>query len=319
MLIVDDNATNRYILELQLGSLRMRCAGAVGGREALEAMRRAHGQGTPFDLAILDMQMPEMDGLMLAREIKEDPALAGTRLVMLSSLGKHLDGAAFKAAGIEEYLVKPVHQSRLYDCLAEVMSHGEGSHDPGAEIVPIVPPEACPALPPARVLLAEDNMINQKVALRQLAKLGYQADAAADGKEVLEALKRIPYDIILMDCQMPELDGYDTTRRIRKEATRPIHIIAMTAHAMQGDREKCLAAGMDDYLTKPVQLVELHAALGRWRPAPTEASPVDLRRLNEAADGNPEDTRELSTIFIEQADEVMPSLEAALAAECRAT
>jgi two-component system sensor histidine kinase/response regulator len=311
VLIVDDNATNRHILELQLGRLRMRCRSVESGSEALALLRAARAQGRPFDLAIIDMQMPEMDGLMLAREVKGDPAIAGTHLVMLSSLGRHLDTTGFKTIGIEEYLVKPVKQLRLYDCLAEVMQRGERKLAPeppsGALLAPVTHHAE-------RILLAEDNMINQKVAMRQLLKLGYQADAVADGHEVLEALKRIPYKIILMDCQMPDLDGYDTTRRIRSEEHRPIYIIAMTAHAMQGDREKCLAAGMDDYLSKPVRSDELRAALARWQPpASVEDHPVDLRQLREAADGDAGEMRSLSASFLAQADELMSELAAALA------
>ncbi len=312
VLIVDDNATNRHILELQLSSLRMRCRSAESGMEALAVLRREQARGMPFDLAIIDMQMPEMDGLMLATEVKADPGIASTRLVMLSSLGRHLDTSGFKAMGIEEYLVKPVKQSRLYDCLAEVMCGGEFGGQPAA--APAFLPAPTPLNRGERLLLAEDNMINQKVALRQLKKLGYQADTVADGNEVIEALKRIPYNIILMDCQMPDLDGYETTRRIRREETRPIYIIAMTAHAMQGDREKCLAAGMDDYLTKPVRTEELQTVLARWRSVPGATPPVDLAQLRDAADGDPAEMRDLAAIFLEQADEVLPELEAALAA-----
>ena len=311
VLIVDDNATNRHILELQLGSLRMRCQPVESGAEALGALRRERARGTPFDLAIIDMQMPEMDGLMLTREIKGETAIAATPLIMLSSLGRHLDIsetiAEIMAAGIKEYLVKPVKQSRLFDCLAEIM-HRQHS----AATLPV--PALCAPSTPAsshteRVLLAEDNMINQKVALRQLAKIGYQADAVANGNEVLEALKRIPYNIILMDCQMPDLDGYDTTRRIRREQTRPIHIIAMTANAMKGDREKCLDAGMNDYVTKPVKTEELQAALGRWQPAPAVKHAFDLGQLRDAGDDDLDEMQAtLVALFLDQAAELMPRL-----------
>ena len=316
VLIVDDNATNRHILELQLGSLKMRCVAVESGQEALVALRREAARGTPYDLAIIDMQMPEMDGLMLGQAIKSEPAIAPVRLVMLSSLGKHIDTSGFNAAGIEEYLVKPVKQSRLYDCIAEVM-------DRAAKQAPVsvaTPVNAVATTRAERVLLAEDNMINQKVALRQLAKLGYHADAVANGNEVIEALQRFPYNIILMDCQMPDLDGYEATRQIRREQMRPIHIIAMTANAMQGDREKCLAAGMDDYVTKPVKTEELEAALARYRPVvspvvvPAETETlVDLGQLRDAADGDPAEMRLLATLFLEQADELMPRLAEALA------
>ncbi|HEY3900059.1 MAG TPA: response regulator [Chthoniobacter sp.] len=312
ILIVDDNATNRHILEIQLASLRMHCTAVESGAEALAALSREQARGNPFDLAIIDMQMPEMDGVMLARAVKSEPAIAATRLIMLSSLGRHVDTSSFKAVGIEEYLVKPVKQSRLFDCLAEVMGRSEKDDGPH-EVVARPLPLASAAGHHERVLLAEDNMINQKIALRQLAKLGYQADAVADGLEVLEALERIPYNIILMDCQMPDLDGYEATRRIRRKQTRPIYIIAMTANAMQGDREKCLAAGMDAYLTKPVRPEELAAALALCHPAASMDSPVDFKQLSDAADGDPAEMHALATIYLEQADELMPELAAALA------
>jgi len=259
-LIVDDNATHRHILQLQFENLRMHCDTAADGPQALEILRRAAKMGTPFDLAVLDQQMPEMDGLMLARAIKADPALAATRTVLLSSLGQRLDAGQLKAAGIEEYLVKPLKQSRLSERLALIMGGIPKNPAAAAPIMPEMPSH------PARILLAEDHAINQKVALRQIESLGYRADAVANGREVIEALQRIPYDIVLMDCQMPEMDGYETARHIRSHDSRPIRIIAMTAHAMEGDREKCLAAGMDDYLTKPVRTSDLRAVLDRWRP-----------------------------------------------------
>jgi signal transduction histidine kinase/PleD family two-component response regulator len=267
VLVVDDNDTNRQILQLQLESLRMHPVMASSSSQALELLRDAAGEGAPFDLAILDLQMPKMDGLMLAREIRKEAALADTHVVLLSSLGQRLDAAKLQAAGVEEFLVKPIKHSRLSERLASVM---------GLKTIAIpadTPPsgqKVADRRPVPRILLAEDHTINQKVALRLIESLGYRADAVGNGVEVLDALQRVPYDIIFMDCQMPELDGYETTRRIRRQHPRPVHIIAMTAHAMQGDREKCLAAGMDDYISKPVRTPDLQAAIEQWharRPA----------------------------------------------------
>ncbi len=273
VLVVDDNATNRQILNHQLLAWRMQRGSAADGFEALKMLRAAAAAGEPYQMALLDMQMPGMDGLMLAREIKSDPAIADTHLIILTSLGRRMSEAELQAAGIAAYLVKPVKQSKLFDSLVEVM----GSP---ASAPLLLSPEApvsqtfAPVLPKTRILIAEDNAVNQKVAQGQLQKLGLKADAVANGLEVLQALKNIPYDLILMDCQMPEMDGYEATQLIRKHeleaarAGRPqprLHIIAMTANAMQGDREKCLAVGMDDYVTKPVREAELRAALGRWQ------------------------------------------------------
>ncbi len=265
VLVVDDHATNRRVLALQLENLQLRPQAVASGRAALELLASQRSKGDPFDLVILDMLMPEMDGLTLATAIRADSSLAPTRLVILSSLGHHRAGAGGKLAAVDAYLVKPIKQSKLYDSLAAVMQRHPGAASP-AHVLP-APPAAAVPRHAARILLAEDNITNQKVALRLLAKLGYTADTVADGNEVLEALRRIPYDIILMDCQMPELDGYETTQRLRLIDARPIYIIAMTAHAMEGDREKCLDAGMNDYIAKPVKSADLQAALSRWQPA----------------------------------------------------
>jgi two-component system sensor histidine kinase/response regulator len=273
-LIVNDNCSN-YILRLHLGNLGMRFSAVSGCSEALELLRREAAKGDPFRLAILDLETPEIDGLALARSIKVAPALAGTRLLLLTSAGQRIDMDRFRAVGIGESLAKPVKQSRLDDCLIAVL----GDRSP---TLPVSAPAAIvlvdhPASrPEIRILLAEDNLINQKVALHQLEKYGYRADPVADGSEVLEALSRKRYDVILMDCQMPELDGYETTRAIRAReqtlengghAESPVYIVAMTASAMPGERERCLALGMDDYLSKPVQAPELDAALERWKQA----------------------------------------------------
>jgi PAS domain S-box-containing protein len=275
VLVVDDNATNRQILRHQLSGWMMRKGSAASGYEALKLLREAATAGRPYHLAILDMQMPEMDGLTLAREIKADPLISATRLIMLTSLGHSMTPEEFKAAGIASYLVKPVKQSRLFDSLVATVGNPETNEMFVKPAVPcVVPAPGGPAVPQPRILVAEDNDVNQKVAIGQLQSLGFGCRAVANGLEVLEAFEDGGIDLILMDCQMPEMDGYETTRLIRQResdavqtgrARKPIRIIAMTAEAMHGDREKCLACGMDDYITKPVHITDLRAALARWK------------------------------------------------------
>ena len=274
VLVVDDNATNRQILRHQLFAWKMQKGSAANGHEALTLLRAASAEGKPYNLALLDMQMPEMDGLTLARAIKADPAIAETRLIILTSMGYMHTQAQLNAAGVDAYLVKPVKQSRLFDCLVNVLGRAAAEHvftKPTKSAAPFIPPEVLANMNKARILLAEDNIVNQKVALAQLRGLGFSADAVANGHEVLSALKQVPYDIILMDCQMPEMDGYEAALKIRQaeragNATwkSPVRIVAMTANAMTGDREKCLAVGMDDYLSKPVRKAELQSALLKW-------------------------------------------------------
>jgi two-component system sensor histidine kinase/response regulator len=273
VLVVDDNATNRQILRHQIVAWKMQKGSAASGFEALKILRAAAEAGQPYDVALLDMQMPEMDGLSLAKAIKADPAIAPTRLIILTSLGHVMTKAELTAHGIDAYLVKPVKQSRLFDCLVDVVGSTRAEHIFAKPASPLPGTPATGAPLKARILLAEDNAVNQKVALAQLRKLGYTADAVANGLEVVQALDDVPYDLIFMDCQMPEMDGYEATQCIRKrehEASTSgrlktrVHIIAMTANAMQGDREKCLAAGMDDYVSKPVRESDLRAALDRW-------------------------------------------------------
>ncbi len=303
ILIVDDNATNRNILQLQLANLQMHSTALASGANALDFLRTEAAGGTPIDLAIVDMQMPDMDGISLAKRIHADPATASTRVLMLCSLGDHLAASELREAGVEEYLVKPVKQSRLYEALATMFSRNPKTANPRT-----TPPACLPALS-ARVLLAEDNPVNQKVALLQLQRLGCSADLAADGNEVLTALERVAYDIILMDCQMPGMDGYETTRIIREIYQRPIHIIAMTANAMPGDREKCLDAGMDEHLGKPVHLKELACVLSNWKAPATaklEAVPaVDLSRLTEVTGSDPVTFRRVAIDYLAQAEEIL--------------
>jgi signal transduction histidine kinase/DNA-binding response OmpR family regulator/HPt (histidine-containing phosphotransfer) domain-containing protein len=284
VLVVDDNATNRQILKQQLGYWGLRTATADSGPRALAALRQAAEAGKGFDLAILDMKMPEMDGLALGRAIKEDPALAGVRLVLLTSFGQRGHGAEASRIGISAYLTKPVDEADLYDCLVEVTGEGRERRAPH-----LVTRHSLRELRPkvaARILVAEDNEVNQKVAVRILEKLGYSVEVAENGREALEACERTRYDAVLMDGQMPGLDGYEATRRIReREAGSPrLPIIAMTASAMKGDRERFLEAGMDDYVSKPVTPEELERVLRRWVGAP--AAPAERAATAGAAAGD---------------------------------
>ncbi len=262
VLIVNDNPTSGRFLHEQVVAWKMRDGTTTTGADALDCLRRAAREGDSYPLAIIDMEMPNMDGLALAREIKADPEIAGTKLILLAGFGKRISSEELRAAGFADCCFKPVRQSTLFDCLANVVLEAPApSHSsPGTAAAP-----PRPLLQKVRVLVAEDNAVNQQVALGQLKQLGYTADTVPNGLAVLEALDHTHYDIILMDCQMPEMDGYETTRRIRARRgnSPPPYIIAMTAHAMAGDSEKCLAAGMNDYISKPVVLETLATALAR--------------------------------------------------------
>jgi PAS domain S-box-containing protein len=266
ILVVDDNATNRQILKHQVESWGMMHEEANGGEHALKLLRRAAQRNEQFDLVVLDLMMPGMDGFELARRIKSEPALAGVQLVMLTSFGERGDATRSRELGIAAYLTKPVRQSQLFDCLAKVISANTSNQETKSPAPPLVTKHSlteAKIMSNKRLLLAEDNAVNQKVALRQLQKLGYRADAVANGREAVEALGRIPYDLVLMDCQMPEMDGYEATAEIRRRegALKHTWIVAMTANALEGDRAKCLAAGMDDYVSKPVKVEDLGAVL----------------------------------------------------------
>lgn len=278
--IVDDNATNRRILEQYALQWGLQSASASDGYQALALLKDAVTRGEPFDLAILDLQMPRMDGLELGHAISTDPVLAATRLVLLTSIGLRGQAEKAKQAGIGAYLTKPIHRSQLYDCLsmivdmpaksaADAVDDESASRSNNVLVTRHTLMEAAAATR-AHILVAEDNIVNQKVAVCQLEKLGYRTDVVANGLEAVEAVARVSYALVLMDCQMPELDGLEATALIRKreekQASRRLPIIAMTASAMQGDREKCLAAGMDDYLAKPVKREHLDAMLARWIP-----------------------------------------------------
>jgi CheY-like chemotaxis protein len=250
---------------------------------ALQALRKAAAEGDPFCIAVLDMHMPDVDGEMLGAAIRCDRDLRETALIMMTSGGSRGDAARMEKAGFAAYLVKPVRQSQFYDCLAVVL----GRKFPAQASVSVGPPSglitrhtlAEQAKLRLRILLAEDNVVNQKVALKTLEKLGYRADVVGNGLEAVCALQSTAYDLVLMDVQMPEMDGMEATRRIRdpRSGVRNPHtpIVALTAHAMTGDRQKCLGAGMDDYLAKPIKPDELAAVLARWL-SPNTAEPSGL-------------------------------------------
>jgi len=268
LLVVDDNATNRRILTLQTQAWGMLVRSAATPGEALEWLRR----GDPFDLAILDMHMPEMDGLELGREIRKleaaHPDAGRMPLVLFTSLGGRELGR--DAPEFSAILSKPLRQSALFDILMSVFAgQPERAVRPAPERFAL--DAGLASRHPLRILLAEDNVVNQKLALRLLSQMGYRADVAANGLEVLQAVKRQPYDVILMDVQMPEMDGLEASRRLCAQLTAELRprIIAMTANAMQGDREMCLAAGMDDYLSKPIRVEELVKALSRTQALST--------------------------------------------------
>ena len=211
------------------------------------------------------------DIVHLARQIKADPKIANTRLLILTSMGQKLTSEEMRETGVAASLIKPVRQSELFNALVNIMSANPPTARPTTARTLAAP---VPEHVGVRILIAEDNIVNQKVAVRQLQKLGYNADTVANGFEALEALERIPYSLVLMDCQMPEMDGWEATRKIREreaslETLHRLPIVAMTADAMQGDRERCLECGMDDYIAKPVRVDDLKAALER------QLNPVD--------------------------------------------
>ena len=257
-LVVDDNDTNRRILTTHFAAWGMHTRATGSPLEALGWIR----SGEPFDIGILDMHMPEMDGVTLARAIRERDAAADLPLILFTSLGRR--EAQVESEGFAAYLHKPIKPSQLFDALVSVLAeqpvHVAARETPRSEIVPDMARRH-----PLRILLAEDNVVNQKVALRLLGQMGYRADVAANGLEAIDAVGRQVYDVVLMDVQMPELDGFEASREINRRwpGDRRPRIVAMTANAMQGDRELCTAAGMDDYVAKPVRVEELVAALQR--------------------------------------------------------
>jgi CheY-like chemotaxis protein/HPt (histidine-containing phosphotransfer) domain-containing protein len=293
-------------------------------------MRQAAMMNRPYEVALLDHQMPDCDGERLGKLIISDTTLKRTRLILLTSSGQRGDGHTFAELGFAGYLLKPVTQRDLVDCLLMVLaSNAESWHQKSQPIITRHALRTQRALSRHRILLAEDNAVNQKVACRTLEKLGYRVDVAPDGQAAVKAWESGRYSLILMDCQMPIVDGYEATRQIRakEENGKRIPIVALTAHAMKGADEDCAAAGMDDYLSKPIDRAQLEATLDRWLSAvdstqvnpsletptlDTNDLPVDWGRLLTATDQDEELARELAVLFIDSGLSSMQEIIAAL-------
>jgi two-component system sensor histidine kinase/response regulator len=333
VLIVDDNATNRLILHQQLASWGMQPDEEAGGQAALERMRAASAAQNAYDIVVLDLNMPEMDGLELARTVSAEPGISAAKLFLLSSSGKVSDEVA-RECKLSGALAKPVRQSELFNCLVTGLSAAgvQAAHTaPSGRVSDAMRRHG-------NVLLVEDNAMNQLVATKILEKLGYSVVVAENGREALEAISDhaaagVAFDAVLMDCQMPEMDGYEATRQLRRlegDEGRRLPVIAMTAAAMEGDRERCLAAGMDDYVTKPVRSVAVDAVLVRWidereqdeEPAPIAAmdpadtgSPLDPERLallRELDGGDGELLTAVVTEFVDDSTQQLGAVSAAL-------
>ncbi len=329
ILVVDDQAVNRRILEEQLSRWGLEASSCASAAEALGVLHEGIRARRPFQLAILDFHMPQMDGLELARRIKRDESLQDMVLVMLSSVMHRIGTAEVDESGCAAYLVKPVHQSDLMNVLATAWSK---RHDP---------PGAAPMTLPtsysrfhaqgksvgrsrARVLVVEDNAVNQKVAGRMLKQVGCRVDVAGHGREALEMVEQVPYDIVFMDVQMPVMDGLEATVEIRRKEVctgMRLPVIALTAHALQSDRERCLEAGMDDYITKPLrrrELLRVLRALDSWdregsaeepsSSAPDPVRPLELRELRETFGEDVVGIRAVLREFLAQLDQQCPRL-----------
>ena len=269
VLVVDDNSTNRRILQQMLINWHMKPTVVDSGKAAIEALERAERRDEPFVLMLLDAVMPEIDGFAVAEELRRHGKVAGPIIMMLTSAGRRGDAAKCRQLGLAAYLTKPISQTGLFDAIMTALAMKDQDkesprlitrHSMRESHLPSYAPERVGGL---RILVAEDNVVNQKLIVRMIEKRGHGVVVASNGREAVERFKAGHYDVILMDVQMPEMDGIAATREIRnsKLETRNLPIIALTAHAMKGDREKCLEAGMDEYVTKPIKAEELFSAI----------------------------------------------------------
>jgi PAS domain S-box-containing protein len=324
VLVVDDNATNRRILQEMLTNWGMRPTVVEGGREALVALEQARGEGSPFALVLLDAMMPEMDGFTVAERIRQGPEPVGSTLMMLSSANRREDAGRCRELGVAAYLTKPVRQSTLLDAIMTTLG-------PSASVENGAGPAAAHAAPgegrrTLRLLLAEDNAVNQRLAVSLLEKRGHQIVVVGNGREALAALDERRFDAVLMDVQMPEMDGLEAAATIRaREAVTGAHvpIIAMTAHALKGDRDRCLAAGMDSYVSKPLRPRELFEVLEGLVPAAADAASApaglkaqpaafDMNVALERVDGDLGLMKELAELFLSECPRHMAEIRQAI-------
>jgi CheY-like chemotaxis protein len=295
ILVVDDNATNRRVLREILGSWGCRVVEAADAWEALDTLREAAGTSGQAQLALIDFQMPEVDGGQLAAEIKKDPRLAAIPLILVTSVPKHGEATQMLGMGFAAYLTKPVKPSDLHDAIAAVTADRA---EPAPRLSLIAAPTS-PGRPRPRVLVVDDHPVNQKVAVQFLERAGCACDVASSGSEAIPAVVGGAFDLVFMDCRMPGMDGYEATREIRRlETGRRTPIVAMTVEVLKGDRERCLAAGMDNYISKPVRSKDFVRMLRRYAPvsgagpADGRAGESDLRLVSEretTAGGSPAD------------------------------
>lgn len=327
--MVDDNETNRRVLAGQLMHAGFEVSLAAGGIEAMSLLHQAAVDGQPFEVALVDHRMHDMDGATLGERINADAKLSQARLVMLTSVDGHGDIHRFAALGFAAYLTKPIRTRELLECLDRVLAHDSKQWHMQSQ--PIVTRNTLGVHDAnsyrGLVLLVEDNAVNQKVAVRFLEHMGCTVRVADNGVEAVRACEETTFDLILMDLQMPLMDGVTATMRIRERETgdgRPhAPIVALTANAMASQLERCMEAGMDAFLTKPLEIPRLHETLTKFglRVAPEETTtavanagvPVNLARLNELTDGDPEFTRELIVTFIESGEQALREARAALA------
>jgi two-component system sensor histidine kinase/response regulator len=339
ILLVEENESSRTMFGHSVSKFGMDKAEAQDAEQALLLLREASRRGAPFEIALVNTQLPDLDGFELAVRIKADPALKATRIILVASVGQRGHGRTTEQVGGSAYLTKPVRESDLYDCIAATVAGPTGGTVSRPQLITRHVIAAARARRRARLLLVEDHEVNQMLAVELLEREGYRVDVAGNGVEALKALAGAEYALILMDCQMPGMDGYEATAEIRKNepAGRHIPIVAMTAESMQGDRERCLAAGMDDYISKPIEPEKLLQAIrrslpdfdesetspepplppqeaGTPAPAAEVASPVNLAQLQSMVGDDIGKVRKFLHLFVKTAEPALRALDAAVAA-----